>query len=1024
MEHAVSGPDRYPPAGSPAWIQASAAGPRDEVFSILDSLPGPAFLKDVHSVYSSANREFSRAVGFPREQLAGKTDFDLFPKELAEALLREDRRILSGEAPQLETEHVLDTGSGPALIRIRKLPVRDAEGRITGVAGIASGPARDGAQKFQKLAAAVSEGVLATDAQFRVVFANARLAGMLGNPPAGIAGRSLLSLLPETSRGDLAAEMEQWRRGEAGTCELHLPAGAGNGLTVRFSATPFAGENGEFDGVLGTVVDISGEKRREGICPADAPGPDHAEVLLARERRLIEAIRQVQMSPLGDTDVDSFCGEILRILAEASQSPAGFLKRYLHGPDGSPGTAGLTVHGPIPVPDGVETALDELLSASAGAEGRVAIDPVAGSWMAVPLFANQELVGAAALANRPGGYDGGHAAYLAPLLNSLGRSLQILRAREIERECLEAVRVSERKWRAYIGKSPMAIFLADERGRYLEVNRAACKLTGYSEAKLLGASIFDLCPPEALESNRLHFEQVLRNGHSEGIGRMLRGDGEFRDCAVVAVQVAENRFLAFCHDITDSVQTAKAREISERRLRRALEGSSDGWWEYDARTREVFASPRCYTMLEYSPDEFPMDANSCVSLFHPEERGAIWEETRRQLASGDSLVLEGRVKTKHGNWVWVAIRGKVVERDGTGKVLHLAGTSSDITARKRAELASRESEERYRTIIEHNPQFVLLAREGRYVYANPVTLAALGCRDASDMVNRPLSDFIHPSQRQAIMERSHAALGGKSNEPMELRVVRADGSELVLESVSVPIRLEDGPAVLVMGVDVTERKRMDDSLRASLAEKEVLLREVHHRVKNNLAAIIGLLALQRRALRDSGADRALTELAGRIQSMVLVHEKLYRSDNMARIDFADYLRSLVAGLRTTYSVPETVLCRVDANLKLALDFAIPCGMIVNELVTNSMKYAFPAGAGRSCVQGEIAIEAGEEGPACRIAVSDNGVGLPSGFDWSTAETLGMRLVRMLAQHQLGGQIRVESSAGTRVEIRFTPAGRN
>jgi two-component sensor histidine kinase len=205
-----------------------------------------------------------------------------------------------------------------------------------------------------------------------------------------------------------------------------------------------------------------------------------------------------------------------------------------------------------------------------------------------------------------------------------------------------------------------------------------------------------------------------------------------------------------------------------------------------------------------------------------------------------------------------------------------------------------------------------------------------------------------------------------------------------------------------------------------LAEKDILLREVHHRVKNNMAAIIGLFDLQRQTMDDPHSQTILVELSSRVRAMSLVHEKLYRSESLSQIDFQDYIQSLLSHLRTSFGSPD-VRCEVDAHgVALPLDLAVPCGMIINELITNALKYAFPkewpaATEEAACLWVTLL----HDQDCFTLSVADNGVGFPPGFDWQTTTTLGLSLVRMLGQHQLGGRYQVDQTRGTRFTLTFS-----
>ena len=212
-------------------------------------------------------------------------------------------------------------------------------------------------------------------------------------------------------------------------------------------------------------------------------------------------------------------------------------------------------------------------------------------------------------------------------------------------------------------------------------------------------------------------------------------------------------------------------------------------------------------------------------------------------------------------------------------------------------------------------------------------------------------------------------------------------------------------------------------LRASLAEKEALLKEVHHRVKNNLSAIIGLLDLQWQMMDDKSARADLAGLSARISSIALVHEQLYQSDNFSRINFHQYLKALIAHLRSSSDHSADILVRVAAEgIEMGLDCAVPCGIVITELVTNAIKYAFPADRFPEANSREIAVSGEWDGVAYTLTVADNGVGLPANLDWTNTKTLGLLLVKMLGQHQLQGRIDLDLTCGTEFRLRFVPPG--
>jgi two-component sensor histidine kinase len=209
-----------------------------------------------------------------------------------------------------------------------------------------------------------------------------------------------------------------------------------------------------------------------------------------------------------------------------------------------------------------------------------------------------------------------------------------------------------------------------------------------------------------------------------------------------------------------------------------------------------------------------------------------------------------------------------------------------------------------------------------------------------------------------------------------------------------------------------QRLEAEGKLQSSYDEKVLLLKEIHHRVKNNLQIIVSLLRLQKRQIADTATQQQILDSESRIRSMALVHEKLYRSTDFSSIDFDDYLKTLVNQLVRLYAT-NTGQIRIDVNMRgISVDInqSIPLGLIMNELISNAMKYAFPEGR-----PGELSISGMQQGESNVFTVRDNGIGIPEDFDWRTTKSLGMHLVIMLTD-QLNGTIELEKGEGTQFRI--------
>lgn len=300
---------------------------------------------------------------------------------------------------------------------------------------------------------------------------------------------------------------------------------------------------------------------------------------------------------------------------------------------------------------------------------------------------------------------------------------------------------------------------------------------------------------------------------------------------------------------------------------------------------------------------------------------------------------------------------------------------------------------------------IVVDAQNRIVDVNPSAEQLVGSA-SSHLIGSPL-ELIWPDVFRQI-ER-----GVSTGE----RVILDHGLEKRIYDVSIsPLADWSGRSVgqVIVLRDITERKQ-SERIRASLEEKEVLLREIHHRVKNNMQIICSLLSLQSGYIKDKKYTGILKESQDRIKSMALVHEKLYQSENLADINFSEYMKTLVHELVRSYGADtHKIAVRTEVeDVSLNIDTAIPCGLIINELVSNALKHAFPEGR-----KGEIVVALRSVSDAIELTVSDNGIGIPDTIDFRTTTSLGLRLVTILAEDQLEGEVFLDRNKGTTFKITF------
>jgi PAS domain S-box-containing protein len=457
------------------------------------------------------------------------------------------------------------------------------------------------------------------------------------------------------------------------------------------------------------------------------------------------------------------------------------------------------------------------------------------------------------------------------------------------------------------------------------------------------------------------------------------------------------------------VRQATALRESEEKHRLLVENAHEGIFVLQE-GKFCFVNPAVQQFTGLTPSE--LLGRHMLDLIQPEDRVDVIRR-HEQLLSGEVLQQrrDYRVALPSGRELWISLTAVLITWQGRSATLNFA---TDITESRRTELARREAAERLEKIANRVPGFVY-----QYRLRPDGTSCFPYASDGIERIYQVRADEVREDATKAFAIGYSADLPGlmvsiqesaRDLTPWryEFRVHLRDGTVGWLAGNSVPQREPDG-SVLWHGLisDVTDRKQAEELVRESLREKEALLKEVHHRVKNNLQVITSLLRLEAGRSAENATRVVLKSMQSRIRAMALLHESLYRSGSFARVDLAGYLRQVATQLfRAQNSDAGSVRLGLDLKpAEVEIDQAIPCGLIVNELLTNALKHAFPGGRAGEV---RVTLHAVAGGPV-RLCVSDDGVGLPADFEAKRGTSLGLQLVADLTR-QIHGTVTLGPAA--------------
>jgi PAS domain S-box-containing protein len=604
-----------------------------------------------------------------------------------------------------------------------------------------------------------------------------------------------------------------------------------------------------------------------------------------------------------------------------------------------------------------------------------------------------------------------------------------------QKQVEEALRISQNFFNTVIEQSPYPMWISDEKGILIRINRSCCDLLKIAPDEVIGRysiladnivqeqGLLPLVREVYEKGETVRFEISYDTSRLAQI-ELREGSSVVLDTTVAPIKGPDGRVtnaIVQHVDITERTRADERIRLADERLQYLLFSTSAVI--YSARTSAdygaTFISGNIVRMTGYEPERFLEDPGFWIEHIHPEDRGRVFNELPGLFEKG-ALMYEYRFHCKDGSYIWVRDEMQL-ERDEDGRPLEIIGYWINITEQRLAQEALRESETRYHRITDAMTDYIYTVRveNGKAVETMhaPGCLAVTGYTDTEFTVDPFLwYNMVAVEDRSAVEDHASHILTGVETRAIEHRIIKKDGEQRWVRNTPVPHYDTQGRIISYDGLiqDITERKRAEQALEKSIAEKDVLLKELQHRVKNNLNVIYSLLGLEMEKLSDEKDKRVFINAQARIHSMSAIYEQLYSTASIDRVDLNRYIKNLAFSLFETYAVDtRSITIEVHtANAVMDIKRAIPVGLILNELIMNALRHAFPDNR-----KGKITIMLEEDGGRIGLSVSDDGIGFPVGINPDTYDSMGLNLIRMLS-NQIGGEFSIKGMDGTHAILRF------
>lgn len=593
----------------------------------------------------------------------------------------------------------------------------------------------------------------------------------------------------------------------------------------------------------------------------------------------------------------------------------------------------------------------------------------------------------------------------------------------------EILEKDQQELKLIIDSLPIIVFYKDKEGRFIRVNKTFAEALKIHEEDFVGKTVFDFYSNKIAQSMTDDDREVLNSCHSKlNIIEQYESVSGIRWAQTDKIPIRDKNdipigLIGFAQDITERKLAEEALKRSEEKYRELVENLNDVVFSSTADGTINYISPVVQLFSDYIPED--LIGKNFMNIVHPDDFEMI-AKALIDVLQGNIFLGELRVLLKSGEVKWVHASSRPVYNGE--KVIGIHGVITDISERKKAEESLKISEAKLSNAMK-------IANLGHWEYDVVKDIFTFNDNfysifhtDVKQVGGYTMSSaeyarrFVHPDDNAVVEIETKKAI--ETSDPyfsryLEHRIIYANGETGYITVRFFIVKDDKGKTIMTYGVnqDITERKKTEEVLKKSLQEKDVLLLEIHHRVKNNLNIILSLLKFQEESIKDKGLKEKFNKIENRIYSIALIHSLLYKSKNISKVNFKEYITNLVNYLINSYGEQSPIIELLFNVEKTELDInkIKTLGLIINELVTNTLKYAFLKDQNK---KKKIKIIFNCENDNYMLKVKDNGKGLPKNFDINKNTTSGLFLVKILCE-EINGTLIIKNNRGVEVEIRFT-----